>query len=69
MDEYSEVSIGLQIEREEKVRLSPGLSREKRKGFSVKKTKRRLEVLPRWLSSKESACNARNTGDMSSIPG
>ena len=69
MDEYSEVSIGLQMEREEKLRLSPGLSRENRKRFSVKKTKRRLEVLPRWLSSKESACNAGNAGDMSSIPG
>ena len=57
------------MEREEKLRLSPGLSRENRKGFSVKKTKRRLEVLPRWLSSKESACNAGNAGDMSSIPG
>ena len=44
MDEYSEVSPDLQIEREENVRLSPGLSRENRKGFSVKKTKRRLEV-------------------------
>ena len=25
--------------------------------------------LPRWLSSKESACNAGYTGDMGSIPG
>ena len=24
--------------------------------------------LPRWLSSKESYCSARNTGDMGSIP-
>ena len=25
--------------------------------------------LPRWLSGKESACNARDTGDTGSIPG
>ena len=25
--------------------------------------------LPRWLSGKESACNARATGDVGSIPG
>ena len=25
--------------------------------------------LPRWLSGKESACNARDAGDVSSIPG
>ena len=43
MDEYSELTIDLQIEREEKVRPSPGLSRENRKGFSIK-TKRWLEV-------------------------
>ena len=28
-----------------------------------------LYGLPQWLSSKESACNAGDTGDMSSIPG
>ena len=28
-----------------------------------------IDVLAQWLSSKESACNARATGDMGSVPG
>ena len=28
-----------------------------------------LPGLPRWFSGKESACNARDTGDMGLIPG
>ena len=28
-----------------------------------------LNVLPRWLRGKESACNAGDTGDVSLIPG
>ena len=27
------------------------------------------QCLPRWLSDKESACNAGDTGDLGSIPG
>ena len=28
-----------------------------------------MKALPRWLSGKESACNAGATGDLGSIPG
>ena len=35
----------------------------------LKKTKLIFKRLPQWLSGKESACNAEDTGDVGSIPG